>query len=66
MGMSIPEDQTSWWLPVQHPFTNAQENVFKPLEDITANFLNAWNLGDLVEDLKFRAERVDEPELILT
>ena len=66
MGTSIPEDQTSWWLPVQHPFTAAQENVFKPLQDITANFLNAWNLGDLVEDLKFRAERVDEPELILT
>mmetsp|Transcript_3669 Transcript_3669/g.8068 ORF Transcript_3669/g.8068 Transcript_3669/m.8068 type:complete len:94 (+) Transcript_3669:46-327(+) len=48
------EDKTTqWWSDLQLRKSSAHEYVFKPLEDFSFNLIDAWNLGDLIDDLKF-------------
>ncbi len=52
-GPAVEDQNPHWWSDLQHRELSAHEFFFKPLEDISFNLIDAWNLGDLIDDLKF-------------
>ena len=50
----VQDDGARFWIGMLGPIQSARDTVLKPLKEIGVNLIDAWNLGDLIEDLKFR------------
>ena len=56
---SMSDDGADWWGTLQRTsidLNGARNSLLRPLEHIGVNLVNAWDLGDLVEDLKFQTQ----------
>ena len=46
-----------FWSSMSIPIRSARDTILNPLKTIGINLVNAWDLGDLMEDLKFQATK---------
>ena len=52
----LDETNRSWWNGLYSPINSAGETILQPLHVISVNLFSVWNLGDLMEDLKFQTK----------
>jgi hypothetical protein len=44
------------WESIYHPIQKVGAAVFVPISEISSNLFNAWDLSDLVDDLRFQPQ----------
>jgi hypothetical protein len=58
--LQVQNENASWWAGICISIADAGGTIFRPMEKIGINLVHAWNLGDLMEDLRIQNDKAQK------